>query len=315
MRLIALLILFVSLAGPASAASDREAFTFPGKSKGAAVELKGEVFLPKGAKGPLPAMIVVHGSSGLTVEREYAYAEILNGMGVAAIVADHFGGRGVASTVSDQQSVLSIEMDEDAFTLLKRFAADPRFDTKRIGIMGFSKGGTVSVETALKRYADRFLPNGPRFAVHIPFYPSCASQPRNLATTGGPILLMSGADDTYVGWEVCRDFVAKLAAAGADARQIVFPGGKHGWDGGRPYTVAKGENYSRCIYVEQADGTWIETTSGARIADAQGRRIQEGFAAAVKVCRTLGVEGGPNPAVKAQAIAEMQAAVKKAFGL
>lgn len=314
MRLIGLLVLLACLAGPARA-DGREAFGFAGRSKGAAVELKGELFLPKGATAPVPAMIVVHGSAGLTLEREYAYAEILNGMGVAAIVADHFGGRGVASTAADQQSVLTVEMDEDAFTLLKRFAADPRIDPKRIGVMGFSKGGSVAVETALKRYADRFLPGGPRFALHVAFYPSCASQPRNLSPAGGSILLMSGADDTYVGWEVCRDFVAKLAAAGADARQIVFPGAKHGWDGGRAYTLARGENYSRCIFVEQADGTWVETTSGARITDAQGRRLPDGFAAAMKGCRTLGVEGGPNAAVKAQAIAEMQAAVKKAFGL
>jgi len=316
MRLVGVLVLLACLAGAARAQGQSpEPFTFPGRSKGQAVELKGELILPREAKGPVPAMLVLHGSGGLTSGREHAYAEILNTMGVAAIIPDHFGGRGVVSTVVDQQAVLSIEMTEDAFLLLQRFAADPRLDARRIGIVGFSKGGTVALDTALRRHADRFLPGGPRFALHLPFYPSCASQPRNFATTGAPILLQSGADDTYVGWEVCRDFVARLAEAGGDVRQIVHSGAKHGWDGDRAYKIARGENYSRCIFAEQADGSWTETSSGRRIADTGGRPIPEGFAAALQDCRTHGVEGGPNPAVRARAIAEMQAAVARAFGL
>lgn len=314
MRIIGSLIILLCLVLPAAAA-EREPFALAAKAKGKPITLKGELFLPAGAKDPVPAMVVVHGSGGLAVEREYAYAEVLNEMGIAAIVADHFGPRGVTSTVTDQQSVTALEMEEDAFALLARFAADPRIDPRRIGVMGFSKGGSVSIDTALKRYADRFLPDGPRFAVHAAFYPSCSNQPFNLATTGGPILVMNGESDSYVSWQVCRDLVAKLAAAGAAVHHIVYPDGRHGWDGSRPFFNAKGENHSRCIYAEQEDGTWMEKTSGIRIADEKGRRIQDGYAAALKACLTFGVSGGPDAATRAQAIAELQGLLARVFGL
>lgn len=292
----------------------REEISFPGKSRGKPVRLTGTLSLP-GGEGRLPAMVIVHGSGGVSPERESVYAREMASLGVAAFVPDLFTGRGVKSTVEDQAAVTGLEMVADAFTVLEELARHPRLDPKRIGIMGFSKGGTVTLDAALLRYAERFLPSGPRYALHVAFYPSCVNVVRSKATTGAPIHVLSGAADTYVGVKPCADYVAALRTAGANIEHIVYPNAEHGWDGSRAYSLPRGENYSRCVFEEQADGSWVEKFSGIQTTDARGVRIADKYAAALAACRTLGVRGGPNPAVKAQAVADLKRFVRVAFGL
>ncbi len=73
-----------------------------------------ELSLPA-ATGLVPAMVIHHGSSGVTLEREGRYAADILKLGVAALVIDPSVGEGVPSTVWDQSSVSSFEMLEDAF--------------------------------------------------------------------------------------------------------------------------------------------------------------------------------------------------------
>ena len=309
--------LVLMLAASTAQAQDagREEISFSGRSKGKPATLTGTLFLPGAGEARLPAMVIVHGSGGVSTERENAYAREMTTMGVAAFVPDLFTGRGVKSTVEDQSAVTGFEMVEDAFTVLGKLARHPRLDPKRIGIMGFSKGGTVTMNAALLRYADRLLPGGPRYALHVAFYPACPSYFRNKATTGAPIHVLSGGADTYVGVKPCADYVAALKTAGANVDHIVYPNAEHGWDGSRAYSIPRGENYSRCIFEEQADGSWIEKFSRIQINDSRGIQIADKYAAALAACRTLGVRGGPNPAVKAQAIADLERFVREAFGL
>ena len=45
--------------------------------------------------------------------------------------------------------------------------------------------------------------------------------------------------------------------------------------------------------------------------DAQGKRIEAGYKAALAACRTLGVSGGPNAAAKTASMSELRAAVRQ----
>jgi hypothetical protein len=62
----------------------------------------GDLKLPKKATAPVPAMIVVHGSSGVSHDREFWWADHLNDMGVAAFVVDSFTPRNIRETSTDQ---------------------------------------------------------------------------------------------------------------------------------------------------------------------------------------------------------------------
>ncbi|MCZ7655921.1 MAG: hypothetical protein M5R42_19135 [Rhodocyclaceae bacterium] len=61
------------------------------------------------------------------------------------LVIDSFGPRGVMSTADDQTRVTTTQMLQDAYGALVFLADDKRIDSARIGVMGFSKGGTVAL--------------------------------------------------------------------------------------------------------------------------------------------------------------------------
>lgn len=313
MRLIVLMLMLAAMCLPAEAQDVRERIVIKQTFKGKAITITGELHLPPKASGSakVPAMIIHHGSGGVTDEREGRYARELVKLGVAALVLDSFTGRGVASTVRDQAAVSSNDMLADAFAALKVLAGHAGIDAGRVGIVGFSKGGSVALLAAHEVRAAPALPAGLRFALHVPFYPACVTQHYNPKTTGAPIYLLLGGADTYVGVTPCQDYAAALKAEGARIETTVFQGAMHGFDGGSAYQDPRAENFSHCIFAQQADGTWRERVSGVITNDAGGKRIEAGYKQALAKCRTFGVSGGPNAAAKAKALADLKVYVQR----
>lgn len=320
-RLLVAGFIFVILLPPfAQAQPQREVLSFQAPSRNGPVTVTAELFLPPGAApgavdAKLPAMLLHHGSGGVSDAREYAYAREFTAMGVASIIPDSFTPRGVKSTVTDQGTVSTNDMLADAFGALKAAAAHPRIDATRIGIAGFSKGGAVALRAALQAIADRYAPNGPRFALHVPFYPACETHYRDTRTTGAPILMLLGAADTYVGTESCRIVADSLKAGGARLEMVIYPNAQHGWDGtGAAWSQPNGENWSKCFFVQQADLGWVEQLSGIRTAGPDGRPNADA-PKALAVCRTRGVSGGPDAATKAASLGALKQAMRETFKL
>jgi dienelactone hydrolase len=95
------------------------------------------------------------------------------------------------------------------------------------------------------RAASRALPADLRFALHVPFYPSCSTQHYKPKSTGAPIYLLLGGADSYVGVVPRQEYAAALKAEGARVEVTVYPGAPHGFDTASAYKIAKGENYSK----------------------------------------------------------------------
>ena len=306
----ALLIVMSATAASTVAAQDKsEKLTFPQDHRGKPITVGGDLFLPAGT-AKVPALVIHHGSGGVSADRELRYAREIVKMGVATFVIDSFKPRGITSTVQDQSAVTSLEKLGDAFGALKVLAGHPRVDGKRVGIIGFSKGGEVALQSALEVRVTRYSPEGLRFALHVPFYPWCGTQHYKPKTTGAPIYMLLGAADTYVGVEPCKTYADVLKAEGARIETVIYPGAKHGFDGGQEYTVAQGQNSSRCVYQQQADGTWKERTSGITTADSKGQILKEPARQAVEKCRTLGVSGGPNEGARAKSMEALKGYVR-----
>jgi dienelactone hydrolase len=298
--------------GPAGALAQgtTEKLSFSREHRGKRVTITGTLHLPAGT-GKVPAIIIHHGSGGVSADREGRYARELLELGVAPLVLDSFAARGVSNTVSDQAAVTSLEMLGDAFAALKAVANHARIDAGRIGIIGFSKGGSVALLAAHERHAARALPQGLRFALHVPVYPACNSHYLKPKTTPAPVYLLLGGADTYAGVGPCQEYAAALQAQGARVEVVVYPEAAHGFDGTRGYNIPQGENYSRCIFVEQPDGRWKERTSGLTTNDSTGKRIEAAYKQALARCRTLGVSGGPNAAAKAKSMTDLKSYVQR----
>lgn len=300
------------LSAGAASAQQRETITFEGRHKGNAVQVPAEIYWPAGASGAVPAMVIHHGSGGVSSAREGRWAKEVNAMGVAAVVIDSFKPRGVTSTVEDQSSVPGSDFNLDALMALVALGNNPRIVRGKIGIMGFSKGGTSTLMAAHeRRLAQAGVPAGLRYALHVPFYPSCDTQYYQPKTTGAPIYMLLGGSDTYVGTEPCTTYAEALRAAGARIEVKIYPGAMHGFDGGRAYSMPRGENFSQCVFQQQPDGSFVERKSGITTYGKDGKPVPGAYAKATAVCKTLGVSGGGQDAATAQSLIDLKGYVQR----
>ena len=150
------------------------------------VPIYGTLMMPKNPATPVPAMVIAHGSGGITRSREMAWASYLNSLGIAAFVVDSFTPRGIVPDgTGNQVSSLSVA---DAFKALEVLATRPDIDPDRIGIMGGSRGGNVSYITAFEEARLGIISGSLKFAAHIPFYPNCNLLRWSPNLTGAPLL-------------------------------------------------------------------------------------------------------------------------------
>ena len=105
--------------------------------RGAAVS--GELRLPASIHDRLPAVLILHSSPGFDGRGAF-YAEALNQAGIATIEIDYLRGKGMPATPRHNLP--------HAYETLAYLARHPRIDPTRIGIMGFSWGGIISVLTS-----------------------------------------------------------------------------------------------------------------------------------------------------------------------
>ena len=155
-----------------------------GNRYGKPVTVAGELRLPTGTTERLPAVILIHGSGGVSGATEH-WADELNAVGVAAFVLDSFTGRGIVNTLADQSQLDSIAMMHDAFTALDLLGTHPRIDAAQIAVMGFSKGAVPAIYSSNQRFQKLYGPRNTTFAAHIGLYTPCNVTYREDAQTSG----------------------------------------------------------------------------------------------------------------------------------
>jgi dienelactone hydrolase len=228
---------------------------------GAPVTLTGRLRLP-GDAGPFPAVVLMHGSEGPVSGPVARWEWALQPLGIATFSLDSFTARGVTETATDQSRLGSFTQLYDVYRAVDALAADPRVDPDRIAVMGFSRGGVAALYSAMTRFQQRYGSEA-RIAAHLPFYPACNfGLIGELDVTGAPIREFHGAADTYTSPGPCRDYIARLAAAGHDAAMTEYPGVRHGFDGraGPPWTADLATSRN-CRRVER-DGVLVSESSG-----------------------------------------------------
>ncbi|KAF0115340.1 MAG: hypothetical protein FD163_2131 [Hyphomonadaceae bacterium] len=202
----------------------------------------GAVFrVPYGHSEKIPAVIVVHGSGGVD-SRGGHYVQMLNQAGIATLEIDLWAARGVKSPAERPRSV--VETLPDAFAALNFLSRQSEINPAKIGIMGFSWGGVVSMLTANKKYQTQFAAPYQSFAAHAPFYPVCwvynkAPGYDFADLTGSPVLIQAGLADTYDEPSTCGNLVDSLSASDkANVRLIMYENATHAWERREPDGIA-----------------------------------------------------------------------------
>jgi dienelactone hydrolase len=236
--------------------TDQEFLT--GKKDTKPLTIVGELRLPRPGTERLPAVVVLHGSGGVT-DREETWARELNALGVATFMIDSFTGRGIGNTITDQDQLSRQAMILDAYRALELLARHPRIDASRVMLMGFSRGGGAAHYAAIKRFVAMHGPSGgATFAGYIAFYPTCNRRfIDGVDVVDKPIRIFHGAADDYIPVAGCRAYVDTLKQAGKDAAIVEYAGVHHGFDNPARKSVVKvaqAQTSRNCPLLEEVPG-------------------------------------------------------------
>jgi dienelactone hydrolase len=185
------------------------------------------------AGAPTSAVVICHGSDGVDGRGEF-HAQALNAAGIATLEIDMWAARGTARGAAARPRSPA-ETLPDAFAAKALLAAQPEIDAARIGIMGFSWGGVVTLLAATAQ-AQKLSADQRGFRGHVALYPVCWAYETvpglSLAElTGAPVLIQTGEADAYDDPDGLDQLLARLPQASrAIIRGVTHPGAGHGFD-------------------------------------------------------------------------------------
>lgn len=117
------------------------------------MKIYGEMYLPDGAEGPLPLVIMSHGFGGNHTHMK-PYAEAFARAGIAVYAFDFIGG-GYGSKSDGTMKEMSVLTEAaDLCAVLDDMKTRPEIDLARIFLLGASQGGFVSSYVAGIRPGD-----------------------------------------------------------------------------------------------------------------------------------------------------------------
>jgi len=280
------------------------------------VIVSGNLSLPRLAslqrEGKFPAVILAHGTGGISNEREHAWAQRLNAWGIAAFVVDSYTGRGITAPIyADNPKFTHVVAHLlDAYLALQLLSTHPRIDGARVALMGFSRGGETSVNAVFEPFRIAALGQAPhRFAAYIPFYPYCNFRHASKSLALAPMLMLLGGADEVTEPAPCQNLGVWLKDRGVPVRVVVYPNAHHGFDRQRP--VAFDKNH---VGVWRCEAEYdLDTRSIRRLDTGTLLKTKEANDAWLRECRKNGARFGGDPKAREASIAEVQGFLSDLF--
>ena len=230
------------------------------RSGGQPVELLGFWFAaPATITTPAPAVVLLHGCGGTynrqgrLSERALDYARLLNEHGMHALVVDSLTPRGEKELCTQRigtRRVTQANRRLDALGAVDWLAHRPGVDAQRIGLMGWSNGGSTLLAALNTHHADvAQAAVKPAFAVA--FYPGCESDLKRGYEPVAPLLMLVGESDDWTPAAHCHELAR--AAKGVPPEIEGYAGAYHGFDSKAPVRLRKdvpnGANPGQGVHV------------------------------------------------------------------
>lgn len=213
---------------------------------GTMLTIQGKLSVPRhSSHRRLPAVLILHGSAGVDARGDF-HEQALNEAGIATLQIDMWQARGISGAA--QRPAAPILTYPDAFSALAFLAQQPGIDGNRVGVLGFSWGGVVSLGAAERLYVGMFG-GGRTFKAHVAHYPVCYAwnNAALLATlhttpaqfgvqwlnlTGAPVMIQVGSKDDYDnGTRPCETLAQAVNPANGNVVNVrTYPDATHAWD-------------------------------------------------------------------------------------
>ncbi len=210
------------------------------------------------AESPVPAMVILPGSGGISPGREHEYASWFNQQGIAAFVVEYYEPRGFdqsSNYMIRTSAVTEFDIIADAYSALKLLGSSPLIDDSRIGVIGFSYGGMAARLAMDERIRAGLAAELPPFALHIDVYGPCFQILNSPALTGGPLLTLRGTKDASNDLEACAQREQELRKLGSEVVAQVYEGAGHAWEVERQRFFSEDSPYlSGCEVVYDDQG-------------------------------------------------------------
>lgn len=207
-----------------------EVIAFQSLDEKSKMNVSGELFLPAGVVGRIPAMVVVHGTGGIDGRTRY-FAGELPKLNIAAFIVDF--KTGIFTSPADRPT--NDNFLPAAFSALKVLRGRNDIAPDNIGIMGFSLGGHLTMTTSFDENKTRWIGREQGFKVHVAYYPGCRfliSKLRWETKIAAPVNVYWGTADSYGDGEHCPNLRREMASrTDSELDFVPFGGAHHGFDG------------------------------------------------------------------------------------
>ena len=216
---------------------------------------------------PAPAVALFHGCGGAfdrrgqLARRMQEYAALFNRAGFSALVVDSLGPRyevDLCTQRAGSRRVTQSNRRLDALGAIAYLAERADVDPRRIGIVGWSNGGsTVLAATNLRHRDVAAALVQPAFAVA--FYPGCEADLKRGYEAVAPLLMLVGQADDWSAAAPCRA-LARDATGPIRPEIEAYAGAYHGFDSDQPLRLRKdvpgGVNPGQGVHVGGNAAAW-----------------------------------------------------------
>jgi len=232
-------VLAISIVAGAQPYAPGEAVVFPGAEIpdwGRVEKVDGHFGRPSANTAKMPAVLILHGSGGIDGRGAF-YAKALQDAGIATLEITMFapGNRPRSGTKATMPF---------AAAALKWLAAQSEVDGTRLGVLGLSWGGVMTLLMSSELTQDVLGKDVPKPIAFAPLYPTCSVIARVVKNrqsvfygagsrmSSSPMLIQVGTRDDYEDDErACDALVASWPAAARERTTVrYYEGATHGFD-------------------------------------------------------------------------------------
>ncbi|MCW1410637.1 dienelactone hydrolase family protein [Rhizobium sp. 1AS11] len=182
--------------------------------------LLGYLSRPRG-DGPFPAVVVLHGCEGMRLSIKDLWPKRLVSWGYVVLVVDSFTTRNIKDPCRSHLP----DRVFDAYGALNLLSKQSYVDIRRVALMGFSTGGTATLEGTKIEGNEQLMDH--KFQAAVAYYPLCAATQGDATV---PILILTGERDNWSPADRCRKRLARLSDDSPPIELNIYKGTYHDFD-------------------------------------------------------------------------------------